>query len=142
MKFDFTETVRQKTNQELMEIFIHPKDYNPDLVALAELELTKRNINLDKSKQVRQTISHVELRQLEKGKKGSPLFIFFCFILALAGGLLGIYAGYVYSQSKIRTDDNKEYFAYDEETRRLGRLMMLLGGGVIIVLLLKQSFAV
>ncbi|MEP6844722.1 MAG: hypothetical protein ABI861_01905 [Panacibacter sp.] len=53
MKFDFTNQIKQKTDEELTEIFIHAKDYNPEFVQLAEQELSARNISLDTSKQIR-----------------------------------------------------------------------------------------
>jgi hypothetical protein len=36
MKLDFTQQIRQKTDQELTEVFINAKGYNPDFAKLAE----------------------------------------------------------------------------------------------------------
>jgi hypothetical protein len=52
--------------------------------------------------------------------------------------LLGIYAGYVYSQSKIKTDDGESYYAYNKETRRMGKLMMLVGVLSILFIIFSQ----
>ena len=141
MKFDFTQQIKQKTDQELTEIFINAKDYNPEFVRLAEEELHSRNINLDSSNQIKETKTVISKQQLQTGKNGSPFYIFLCFILALFGGLLGIYAGYIYSQSKIKDSDGQEFYVYSEQTRQYGRIIMWLGIGVLLFLLLRFCFA-
>jgi hypothetical protein len=138
MKFDFTDQIKQKTDKELTDIFINARDYNPDFVRLAEQELQARSINLDSSVKQKEKVSETLKEELKHGKDGNPLYIFFCFVLALLGGLLGIYAGYVYSQSKIRTADGESYYAYNKETRQLGKIMMLVGVAVILFLLFRN----
>jgi hypothetical protein len=139
MKIDFTSQIRQKTDSELKDIFIHAKDYSPEFIQATELELQVRNINIPVSKQIKP--KPVNRKQLEHGKPGSPLYIFLSFVLALFGGILGIYAGYIYSQSKITTEDGEQFYVYSEETRKLGKIMMLVGVGVILLFLLKGLFA-
>lgn len=48
-------------------------------------------------------------KHLETGKAGSPLYIALCFVLALFGGILGIYAGYIYSKSKVKDVDDVNF---------------------------------
>jgi hypothetical protein len=120
MQFDFTRQIKQKTNEELTEIFINASNYNPDFVALAEQELTARNINLDLPKQRRQEFKQTLNKQFEKEKSGSPLYIFLCFVLALFGGFIAIYAGYIYSQFKQKDETGKEFYVYNAQTRQLG----------------------
>lgn len=141
MKFDFTAQIKQKTDKELTEIFINAKDYNPDFVKLAEQELQNRNINLDTSKQIKEQVEQLDKIQLEHGKAGSPLYIFFCFVLALLGGLIAIYAGYIYSQSKIKSTEGEVFYVYDEQTRQLGRIMMWLGAAIFLFYLFRQFFS-
>ncbi len=138
MKFDFTDQIKQKTDKELTEIFINAKEYNPDFVRLAQQELHARNINLDTSKQIKERVKQIDKRQLEQGKAGSPLYIFFCFVLALLGGLIAIYAGYIYSQSKTKTTDGEVFYVYNNETRQLGRIMMWVGIAIFLFLLFRQ----
>jgi hypothetical protein len=140
MKFDFTQQIKQKTNEELTEIFINAKDYNPEFVRLAEEELTARNINIDTSRQTREKNKEINKEQLQAGKNGSSFYIFLCFVLALFGGFLAIYAGYIYSQSKIKAAEGNEYYVYNEPTRQLGKIMMWLGIGVLLFLVLKYCF--
>lgn len=140
MQFDFTRQIKQKTNEELTEIFINASNYNPDFVALAEQELTARNINLDLPKQQRQEFKQTLNKQFEKEKSGSPLYIFLCFVLALFGGFIAIYAGYIYSRSKQKDETGKEFYVYNAQTRQLGTIMMWLGIAVLLFVLLKFSF--
>ncbi len=141
MKFDFIQQIKQKTDQELTEVFINAKDYNPEFVRLAEEELQSRNINLDSSKQIKEKKTITNKQQLQAGKSGSPFYIFICFLLALFGGLLGIYAGYIYSQSKMKDVDGEEYYAYNEQTRQYGKIIMWLGIGILSFFLLRYCFA-
>lgn len=136
MKFDFSNQIKQKTNEELTEIFINAKDYNPDFLRLAEQELAIRNIDLDPSKQIKEELKETNTNQLKEGKAGSPLYLLLCFVLALLGGLIAIYAGYIYSYSKIKTSEGEEYFTYNEQTRELGKIIMWLGVGVFLSLLI------
>lgn len=96
---------------------------------------------MDSSKQIKEKKTLISKHQLQAGKSGSPVYIFLCFILALLGGLLGIYAGYIYSQSKIKDSDDQEFYAYNEQTRQYGKIIMWLGIGVLLFLLLKFCFA-
>ena len=137
MKFDFTDQIKQKTDKELTDIYVNAKDYNPDFVKLAEVELQARKINIEGSTKQREKVEQTVTEELKNGKDGNPLYIFFCFVLALLGGLLGIYAGYVYSQSKIHAANGESYYAYNKETRQLGKIMMAVGGVVILFLLLR-----
>jgi len=141
MKPDFTELIKQKTDKELTEIFINANDYNPDFVRLAEEELNSRKVNLYGAKQIKASVREVETVEFKNGKPGSPLYIFFCFILCLLGGLLGIYAGYIYSQSKTQNSAGEKFYVYDEQTRHLGKIMMWLGIGVALFLSLQRAFS-
>ena len=53
---------------------------------------------------------------------------------------MGIYAGYIYSNSKIKNSDGEELFVYDKQTRNIGKVIMLLGIGVLLFFLLKFCF--
>ncbi|RXK62021.1 hypothetical protein ESA94_03115 [Lacibacter luteus] len=127
MQFDFTDQIKQKTDKELTDIYINSRNYNPEFVRLAKEELLARNIVLENFAVQKQEAEQSVKEELKEGKDGNPLYIFLCFMLALLGGLLGIYAGYVYSQSKIKTDGGETYYAYNKQTRQMGKLMMLVG---------------
>ena len=136
MKFDFTDQIKEKTDKELTDIYIHARDYNPDFVKLAVEELQARNISMGNSTQKREMVDQLAIDQLKEGRDGNRVYIFICFILAILGGLLGIYAGYIYSQSKIKTADGELYYAYNKETRQLGKIMMWVGIAAIVIILM------
>ncbi len=139
MQPDFTLQIKKQTDQELTDIYNNPGNYNPTFVKLVEEELRLRNINIESYTQVREQNEEVRKQQLQQGKKGSPLYILLSFVLALLGGLLGIYAGYIYSQSKIKDSDEEQYYVYDEQTRHWGKIIMWLGIGIFLFSLLVRS---
>lgn len=137
---EFPEQIKRKTDKELIDIYVNPHEYQPAFVELAIEELGKRNINLDSYRQAREQKRQKASKQIETGKSGSPLYITLCFVLALFGGILGIYAGYIYSQSKVKDIDGREFYVYDDSTRKLGKLMMLIGIIAIIVLAARLEY--
>lgn len=122
MDFAFREQVKTKTDQELVDIYINQDGYQQNFVSAAidELQLRKINIGeLQKEKELK------EIKNLEKtfsGKPGNSTWIILAFISAFLGGLLGIIAGYIYSQSK--KDGN---YVYDVQTRKYGTIMFVVG---------------
>lgn len=138
MKFDFADQIKQKTDKELADIYINSRNYNPEFVQLAKQELLARNIVLDSFAVQKEAAEQTVKEELKEGRDRNPLYIFFCFILALLGGLLGIYAGYVYSQSKIKADDGELYYAYNKQTRQMGKLMMLVGVLACLFIIFRQ----
>lgn len=139
MQPDFTLQIKKQTDQELTDIYNNPGNYNPTFVKLVEEELRLRNINIESYLEVREQNEEVRKQQLQQGKKGSPLYILLSFVLALLGGLLGIYAGYIYSQSKIKDSNEDQYYVYDEQTRHWGKIIMWLGIGIFLFSLLVRS---
>lgn len=137
---EFPEQIKRKTDKELIDIYVNAHEYQPAFVELATGELGKRNINLDRHKQVRERKRQKVSRHLETGKAGSPLYIVLCFVLAILGGILGIYAGYIYSQSKVKDNDGRDFYVYNDSTRQLGKLMMLIGVIAIIVLAMRLEY--
>jgi len=131
MKFDFTEQVVNKTDQELIQIFTNPQDYQADFVKVVTEELNKRGINEEKYQQEKDQRERIKKEQLEKGRPGDPVYMTVGFISAGLGGLIGIIAGIVYSQSKIK---GTSHYVYNEETRKKGILMMFIGIFVFLIL--------
>lgn len=141
MQFDFKEQVKKKTDQELREIFIHAKDYNSKFVRLTEEELDLRNINLETSQRIKETVDDTGNRRLSEGKAGSPLYMFLCFAAALLGGVIAIVAGFIYGHSKTTDSEGKTHYVYNEQTRQLGKIMMWLGAAVLFYFALRGEFS-
>ncbi len=139
MQPDFTLQIKKQTDQELIDIYNNPADYNPEFVKLVYMELQLRNVPIEAYADVRDQNEEVRKQQLQQGKKGSPLYILLSFVLALLGGLLGIYAGYIYSQSKTKDNDGEQYYVYDEQTRHWGNIIMWMGIGIFLLTLLVRT---
>jgi hypothetical protein len=140
MEFNFVDQIKQKSDEELTDNYINARDYNPEFVKLVEEEIKIRNINIDTSRQIKDNKEVVTKQKLQEGKDGSPLYILICFILAITGGFLGIYAGYIYSESKITDIDGEKFYVYNEQTRKKGKIMMWIGIGIVLLFLFKFCF--
>jgi hypothetical protein len=122
MEFNFKEQLKDKTDQELIDIYLNQDGFQDNFVSAAidELELRKINIGeLQKEKELK------EIRSLEKkfsGRPGNSTWIAISFISAFLGGVIGIIAGYIYSQSKKDGD-----YVYDKQTRKYGTIMFIVG---------------
>ncbi len=136
----FLEQIQQKTDTELIAIYSHPTDYQPDYIALVREELIHRKLDIEQYDVANAKELAIKRKELSSGKTGSPFYILIGFILAGLGGLLGIYIGYIYSRSKIRLTENEAFYVYTKETRNLGNWMMWLGIVVFVVFFTKLTF--
>ena len=78
-------------------------------------ELYKRNVSIEHFKQEREEKEKIKAEQQGKGIQGDSLYMTLAFISAFLGGLIGIIAGIVYSQSK-----KDGHYVYNEKTRKQG----------------------
>jgi hypothetical protein len=138
MTKDFKNQIKEKTDNQLSEIYLNAKDYQPEFIKLVELELVERKISLDSLSFIREKKDEIADETLEIGKQGSQFWIIAAFLLAIFGGLWGIVAGYQYAYSKHKNAKGIEYYFYNESTRKYGRWMLIVGCSVLgIVILLK-----
>jgi hypothetical protein len=136
MIFDFQSQVRDKTNEELLKIYSDFDLYQDEYLEIVVKELDKRGVDFADLKLRKHHKESFMLEQLEKGKPGDPVFITIGFVSALFGGLIGIIAGYIYSQSKNKEWGDGSHYYYDLKTRNLGIGMMVLGFFVLVIGLL------
>jgi hypothetical protein len=135
MNTDFSEHVKIKTDQELIDIYLNAEDYQEDFVKAAVEELEKRNVNINNIRSEKQAKQKITQEQYAKGRKGNELYIVICFVSAFLGGIIGIVGGYVYSQSKHSDEFGTKYYVYDKATRDKGKIMMVIGLFVFVGLL-------
>lgn len=105
----------------------------PEFIEQVKAEIIRREMDIQGLDALK---SQKELRTEEKlaqGRQGNPIFIFICFVIALLGGLGGIIAGYVYSQSTHVAPSGRKYYVYDEGTRKNGKAMMWVGTGMLVI---------
>ncbi len=136
MDLGFENSIKSKTNEELIDIYITPNSYQPEFVSLVFNEINKRNLPVDVINKIKGEKQKVEISNLAVGKQGSPLYIAVCFCLALFGGIPAIISGYIYGFSKHKGPDGNSYFVYNEGTRKLG--YGILGTGIIMTLIELQ----
>ena len=139
MNVDFEDQISNKSNDELLDIFLNSDHYQPGFVELAVQELDRRKVDITSHKQQKQHDEALLLEQMEQGEPGNPIWITLGFISALLGGLIGIVAGYVYSQSKNKEIGDGNHYYYDLQTRNLGYGMLLLGVTVFILAIVLSA---
>jgi hypothetical protein len=133
MDHDFSKQIENKTDEELLSIFVDSDQYQPEFGELAERELVSRKVDLSPYKLRKEHKEAFYAESYEKGRQGNTIYIILGFVSSLLGGFLGIVAGYVYSQSKHKDFRDGSIYVYNQETRNLGIGMMALGIVAIII---------
>jgi len=139
MKFNFQDQVTSKSTEDLLDIYSNGDQYQEEYVRLIQNELAKREVDLTTYNLKKQHKEIFMKKLAENGKAGDPVFIALGFISALLGGVLGIAAGYIYSQTKSKELGDGTHYYYDEKTRKLGSGMMVLGIVVLIFTIVLKS---
>ncbi len=124
---NFDEQMIAKSNEELIDIYTNPNNYQPAFVNSAYAELNKRAVPLQEYDAIKEQNIQAQITQLKIEKKGDETFIIIAFVLAFVIGFVGIMIGYTYNQSSKTGPDGINYPVYDKATREKGRLMMLIG---------------
>lgn len=127
MHQDFYKQIESKTDEELLEIYLDSDKYQEEFIELVERELTNRKVDLTSYKLKKEQRIAYYSEIYENGIPGNTVYIVLGFISSLVGGLLGIVAGYVYSQSKHKDFGDGSFYLYDQKTRNMGIGMIALG---------------
>jgi len=137
----FDEIVGIKTNDELLKMAYEFDEWSPDMLKTVEVELSKRNILPADINEKKWQLVQKEDKLLAAGRDASTLGLIVGWVTVL--GLFGIYMGYRYTFSKTKSRyTNKEYFTYNESSRKNGSYLFYTAiGGLICAMLygiLKQ----
>jgi len=137
----FDEIVEIKTNDELLKMAYEFDEWSPDMLKTIEVELSKRNILPADINERKWQLVQKEDKLLAAGRDASTLGLIVGWVTVL--GLLEIYMGYRYTFSKTKSRyTNKEYFTYNESSRKNGSYLFYTAvGGLICAMLygiLKQ----
>mgnify|MGYP006946116354 CR=1 FL=1 len=73
---------------------------------------------------------------LSIGDKGNPVLIALGLFSSLFGGIFAVFIGYNFAYSKRKNSIGKEFFVYDESTRKSGRIMFFLGLTIFTITLI------
>ncbi len=136
---NFDTIIKEKTNNELTDIYIKNSGYQEEFMRLVEIELTNRDIPIDSLQKFREEQESIDDTKLEQGEQGSQFWITAAFIGSIFGGIWAIFAGYSYAYSKHKVK-GKEYFVYNESTRKYGRIMLTIGCIIFGIALLSRYF--
>jgi hypothetical protein len=124
---DFQNQIESKTEEELLEIYLHSDQYQSEFAELVEQELTGRKVDLSSYKLRKEHRIAYYTELYKDGRPGNTVYIILGFVSALLGGFLGIWTGYVFSQSKHKEFGDGSFYVYDQKTRNMGIGMMALG---------------
>ena len=132
MKNNFESQVEEKTDDELVELFLNASDYQSDFIKQVEAQIVKRNIPLNSLKSIKEQKDSLEENKIEIGKQGSQFWLVFYLMGSLfTYGILGIVGGYQYTYSKHTNTDGDEFFVYNDSTRKYGKWISIIGGVIL-----------
>ena len=119
---NFLETIKDKPDNELLDMVYDFHSWNPEMLSAVEQELSNRNILPSDIKEKKEILTTQEDIELTKGKQAGLLGQAVGWLTVF--GLLGIFMGYNYAYSKERSKyTNKIYFKYNEASRQNGRYL-------------------
>jgi hypothetical protein len=120
MMYDqFKETVHQKPGHELLKMVYQFDQWSPEMLQAVETELAERKMLPDDIAAKKQQAVMEEERNLERGKPASVMGQVFGWLLVL--GFVGLYIGYTYMSSKVRSKyTGKKYYKYNADSRDNG----------------------
>tara|TARA_B110000967_G_C18487738_1_gene365280 strand:+ start:198 stop:617 length:420 start_codon:yes stop_codon:yes gene_type:complete len=128
---DYKTQIQEKSDKELVDIFLNETDYQTEFVMQVKYELNARRIPIDTLKHLKQKNDKVNSITLELGKQGSQTWMILAFIFSTFGGIWAIFAGHQYYYSKHKDSNGIEYFVYNESTRKYGKWMLVVGISVL-----------
>jgi len=128
----FIDQVRIKPDEELLKMVYEFDDWSPAMLSAVETELLKRNILPLDIHLKKQKLIEKEDIELSKGRKASVIGQVVGWITVF--GFLGIYIGYNYAFSKVKSKHTgKEYFKYDPESRKNGSFLFYIATALLFV---------
>jgi len=127
MAIDFSPQLKIKPTDELLKMYEEAYKYRSDMHEALITELNERQIDTKAMVAEKEAKFAANEELLNKGKEGNELYMLLFAGLALLGGLAGIIAGYKYGYSKVVSYSDKVFFAYNERTRKYGRILFWAG---------------
>jgi hypothetical protein len=132
MENNFTNTAKEKSNDELLAMVYQFAEWSPDMLQAVEKELIERQLLPSDVALRRQEIIDRDTLSLEQGKQASLMGQIFGWLGVL--GLIGLVIGYNYAFSKIRSKyTGKTYYKYDRPSRDNGSYIFYISLTVFIL---------
>lgn len=135
---DFEIQIKEKTDNQLSDIYLNSNDYQPEFIKLVELEILNRNIPIDSLNFIKVKKEAISDKTLAIGVQGNHYWIMASFLACLFGGIVGILAGYIYAYSKHKNANYVEFYYYNESTRKYGKWMLCVGCSILGLILISK----
>ncbi len=136
---DFTEKLKQKGNEELANLYVNAKDYQPEFIVAVIEEMKQRNMNIENYQSVKNKIEEYAYKKSFVKAKASNLELILGFVSAFLGGFFAIGIGYYFAYSKRKDANNEKVYTYTYRTRIYGKWMMGIGIVFFILYLLAYN---
>ena len=116
---NFSNEVESRSDNDLLKMVYEFDVWCPEMLEAIQTELIKRDKLPSDVNEQKQKLIEIEEIQLVDGKQASLVGEIVGWLTVF--GLLGIYIGYNYSFSKVKSNyTNKEYYRYSEDSRKRG----------------------
>ena len=113
------------SNEELIDILANFDEWSKTDYLLAKKILQEKDIKFTDEEIQNFRIKKIE--QLKQAVSGRKTWIIIGFMTAIIGGVLGIWMGIHYYNFKKRIVTGERVYAYDNNTRKLGKRMFTIG---------------
>lgn len=133
----FTETVKKKTNPELLKMVYAFTEWSPEMLNAVQGELSRRGALPTDIEEKRQKLIEEEDKKLSEAREASAMGIIAGWLLVL--GLIGTAIGYSYAYSKVRSVyTQKVYYKYNESSRKNGEYLFFTSLIIIIAAIIYR----
>lgn len=112
------------SDAELLDLVGHPDEWGALDYALAKQLLAQHGIPVTPEQEA--AIQQNRLATLSKTETAHAQWIFFAYLLAIAGGLFGFFLGYVLAFLKKNLPNGEQVFVYPPADRRHGKRVMVI----------------
>jgi hypothetical protein len=123
-------TIKQKSDEELLEIFTQMDEYTEQKRELVLKEIKNRNLYTE---QLQKKMEHYQ-SELYKGIEGSHIVAGYVF--CVLGGIIGLAIALQYLNATIKTADGELIYKYNESTRQAGKGMLIVFAIVVVLLVI------
>ena len=147
----FQKIIKEKSDAELTDIFIQNSGYQEEFMSQVQEELIARKVPMESLIKMRAEQNKIDDATLSHGVQGKQFWIATGFAVVFIGileslllsGKISFFAaiwpltlGYTYAYSKTKLK-GKEYFVYNESTKKYGQIMLLIAVIILGVNLLR-----
>ena len=136
---NYLETIKDKSDQELLKMVYQFNAWNPQMLVAIEEELSIRKILPIDLKEKKENLMAEDNLLLTNGKQASLFGQVLGWLTVM--GFIGIFMGYNYAYAKERSKyTDKVYFKYNEASRENGKNLFYTALVLGIIIILYKTF--